>query len=735
MSEINYNIGLCGEYRLVVRDNDVVVNDTGWCKNTILSGGLEFLSTNSILSAISYVDLGTSTALSNDYTLSGVLVPCVNSALLKIPSGNIQYYQINKSTQVYYSIYSSPPITLQNESINEFCIKTIADTGFARAVFPESVNIKVGQNINFEYRVSVDHSSEYQTDMEFKTPDNSSFYIPVTSKTFNIPNIESNPNRIGKLVDNYDLLLIQNNDDIPDFGETYPDVRDPRLCGVGLTESLSRFMPSTVYSGLDVSTKQYSVITLYSNISAPYDSGIFNNINSTVLTYDNLTFHITRFEFPLTLYNTTLYTDLTSANTSNLLSLYYMYTWGETIQSPFTTPITFSLSAPQLIPCNIDQEVDLYSNSFITLFSNTYTTPNTNGNTTRIRVNLKSSLFEKIDIGYFTSQIDKVIFPYGPSPYRVLVYNSDNESIRDTGYVFPDATQSWDYTNTPLDSLSYYNARLYSTINQSIVGSISGSTALTNVISISGNDYIDLVINSPFVGTSWKIILDTRIPQSENICYTEQTSICLQFEDVGNGVEYLTLSGSLNSGSFNGINALDYPVTVEWNDSLGEWEFFYNNVPLITGMGGTATISGATERCYPVGAAVAYIDGIISVNAEVLNFGPCNDITEITEICANILTYDGIIGTDDNYTLSGSMNTGYFSYELTGTGPLSDGTIILQWDNALSPPQWVGTNTAGPTDFIYGNSERYDPRGIVFGQSASLAPEPWVVYIDTFGAC
>jgi hypothetical protein len=674
MSEINYNIGLCGEYRLVVRDNDVVVNDTGWCKNTILSGGLEFLSTNSILSAVSFVDFGTNSSSSNDYTLSGVLTPCINSSLLDIPSGNIQLYTVDTSTQVYYSIYSSPPISLQNETINEFCIKTFNKTGFARAVFPEAVGVRVGQNVNFEYRVSVDHSGEYDSNVEFKTPDNTSFYLPVTSKTFNIPNIE-NTNQVGRLVDEYNLLLVQNNDEFPAFGDTYPDVKKPLVCGVGSSTNLSRFKPSTVYSGIDDTTKQYSVITLYNNISAPFDSGIFNNINSAVLTYNDLAFHVTRFAFPLALYNTTLYTDITSANTSNLISLYYQYTWGENIESPFTTPLTFNLSAPQLIPCNIDQEVDLYPDSFITLFSNTYTTPNVDGNTTRIRVNLKgSTFFEKIDISYFTSQIDKTAFPYGPSPYRVLVYNSNNDAIRDTGYVFPDTTQSWDYINTPLDSLNYYNARLYSANNQSIVGSISGNTILTNVSAYPGNDYIDLVVNSPFTGTSWKVILDTRIPQSETICSTEQTNICLQFEDVGYGVEYLTLSGSLISGIYNGFNSLTYPVSIEWNDSLGSWEFFYNNTPLITGDGSMAVITGATDRCNPVNASISYQDGIMSVDAQVLNFGGTFCGCDVEVYIPFLDSVFSILSGKDTYTLgyapwrTEDIIADYFANSIISTG-------------------------------------------------------------------
>ena len=612
MSEINYNIGLCGEYRLVVRDSDTVVSDTGWCKNTILSGGLEFLSTDSILNGITFLDLGTSSLSSNNYTLSGVLAPCVNNVLSSIPSTNIEYYKLNKNTQVYYSIFSSPQVTLQTESVNEFCVKSTNQTGFARAVLSEPVEIRLGQNINFEYRVSVDHTSLQEASVEFTTPNNSSFYIPITSKTFNIPNDETDASRVGRLVDDYILELSENTDTIPEFGDQYPSEGQTVAYGIESSPTRSRFAPSVVYSGLDDTTKQYSVITQYSNISASNNSGIFSNINSALLTYNTNAFNITRFAFPITVYNTTLFTTATSINAGNLITLYYSYAWGETLDSPFTTPITFSLSSPQLIPCNIDAEVDLYPESFLTLFSQSFTSSTANGNTTRIRVNLKGSItFDSIKVDYTTPQVDKDAFPFGPSPYRVVMYNIANQALKDTGYVFTNANQDWVYANSHFDSLNYYNKQLYSTVGQNINGSIPGDFELTNIPSPSGT-YIDLVINSPLQGTSWEVILDTR----ESAIYdcTEQTNICIAFTDLLYMTESITLSGSLAEGSFIGYTiSSGTPIRLNWDTQTSEWKLTYDDTTTVT------AISGVSTRCEPVGALFNSSGIIVSLST----FGYC----------------------------------------------------------------------------------------------------------------
>jgi len=510
MSEINYNIGLCGEYRLTVLDNKTVVSDTGWCKNTILSGGLAYLATSSILGGLSYVDFGTSNLYSGEYNLTGVLTPSINTELVNVSSNNIQYYSLNSSTQVYYATFSTKNASNNSETLNEFCIKTGNQIGFSRTVLPDPVGVSIGQNVNFEYRVSVDYSNEHQSNVEFVTYSGNSFYIPVTSKSYNLPNFDNDITSVGKLIDTYPLYLLQNNDELPSFGSNYPQ---ERIYGINDSQTQSKFYPSIVYSALDNSTKTYSVITEYNNLSAPIDTGVFSNINTALLTYKDSGFYASRFAFPLALYNTSLYASNTAVNSSNLMALYYKYTWGETLSSTFTTPTTFTLSAPQLFACNINQFVDLYPNSFINLYSNSFTTANTNGNTTRIRVNLLGTdVFNAIDFNYFTPQIDRDVFEFGPSPYRIVVYDSIGEVLRDTGYVFPNINQAWNYNNTPTTSLNYYNTELLALANQSITGSTSGTTTLTNLSVYPGSDYVDVVINSPFIGTSWELILDTTRP-------------------------------------------------------------------------------------------------------------------------------------------------------------------------------------------------------------------------------
>jgi len=631
MNKINNSIGLCGEYRLVVRDNATVVSDTGWCKNTILSGGLEFLSTNSILNGITFLDLGTSPLSSNNYTLSGVITPCIDTSLTNISSANVEYYKLNKSTQVYYSIFSSNVVLQQAESVNEFCVKTTNKTGFSRAVLPEPVQIRIGQNINFEYRVSVDHSSQQEANVEFTTPDNSSFYIPVTSKTFNIPNDERNKNRIGKLVDYYTLSLSENNDALPLFGETYPNDDQPLTCGVGVSTALSRFTPSIVYSGLDDTTRQYSVITLYNNISAPNDSGVFSNINSAILKYDTQEFHVTRFAFPLVVYNTTLFSNATSINTGNLLSLYYSYTWGENLDSPFTTPITFSLSSPQLIPCNINAEVDLYPDSFVTLFSDNYTSSSVNGNTTIIRVNLKgTTLFKTIKVDYSSPQLNSTRYPYGPSPYRLLMYSDSNQILDDTGYVFNSYSTDWPYPYSQSDSLAFYNTQLYSKTGQSIQSSTPNTYTLTDIPSVSGNGYIDMIVNSPLRGTSWKVILDTRAESVDESSCTETVdtvNLCVAVTVDYGITEHVTLSGSLVSGSYTGLYLSSIPVEVNWSDLSG-WSFTYDglNIPVFNFM--PIVPADPFDRCYPIGLEYLYDDGDIynsvpAVFARIDTFGSC----------------------------------------------------------------------------------------------------------------
>jgi hypothetical protein len=594
MSEINYNIGLCGEYRLTVLDNKTVISDTGWCKNTILSGGLEYLATDSILGGLSYIDFGTSTLHSGEYNFTGVLTPSTNTELINVSSNNIQYYSLNSSTQVYYATFSTKNASSNSEILNEFCIKTGNQIGFSRTVLPDPVSVGIGQNVNFEYRVSVDYSNEHQSSVEFATYSGNSFYIPVTSRSYNLPNFDNDITSVGKLVDTYPLYLLQNNEELPSFGNNYPQ---ERVYGVNDSQMQSKFYPSVVYSALDDTTKSYSVITEYNNLSAPLDTGIFNNINTALLTYKDSGFYVSRFAFPLALYNTSLYANNTSVNSSNLMALYYKYTWGETLSSTFTTPATFTLSAPQLFACNINQYVDLYPNSFITLYSNTFTTTTTNGNTTRVRVNLLgTNEFDAIDFNYFTPQVNRDVFEFGPSPYRIVVYDSNSVVLRDTGYVFPNINREWNYNNTAAASLNYYNTELLALANQSITGSTSGTTTLTNLSVYPGSDYIDVVINSPFIGTSWELILDTTRPVIVPVPVSLPDLDCFTIYNFIDNVGVYDYTYQLDPAG--GIIILDF--TSDNVDNIpNKLEIIHNNIKVST-TGISSTNTGPYDNVYGV---------------------------------------------------------------------------------------------------------------------------------------
>ena len=590
MSNINYNIKLCGEYRLTVLDNKTVVSDTGWCKNTILSGGLVYLANNSFLDSLSFVDFGTDISNPGSFSLDSVITPCVNAELTDIPSNNIQYYPVDKSIQVYYSTYSSSIISVIEEVVNEFCIKTKEKIGFSRTVLPSPVTVNIGQNLNFEYRVSVDYTNESASNVEFVTHDGTSFYVPVTSKVFNLPNFDNDLSRAGRLIDTYPLLLLQNSEDLPSFGDSYPQTE---IYAINNSQQQSTFAPSIVYSDIDNITKSYSVITEYRNLSAPLNSGVFDNINTALLKYKDTGVLLSRFGYPLTIYNSSLYSNPSAINSSNLLSLFYKYTWSETLTSTFQTPTTFTLSAPQLIPCNINLYVDLYPNSFITIHSNDLTAPNAPGNTSIIRVSLLSSYFYNITINYFSPNIDPVAYPYGPSPYKIIVFDNNNDLITDTGYVFPDIKQAWDYPNPALDSLEYYNDKLNRLSDDTIKGSISGTTIVSNLSVDGDKNYIDVLVNSPFTGTSWTIVLDTlekvssEIPPLDEITTIEaissivfaddgvfealQTSCEESFGSGGQGIEIIPITIGTDSGWF-GINYNAYGVPdkfdVEWNNNI-----------------------------------------------------------------------------------------------------------------------------------------------------------------------
>jgi hypothetical protein len=702
MSEINYNIGLCGEFRLTVLDNKTVISDTGWCKNTILSGGLAYLADNSLLQSLNYIEFGTDGSNVGDYTLAGVMSPCLNTELANISSNNIQYYPVNKSTQVYYSTYSSSYVTARDEVISEFCIKTIDKTGFSRAVLPIPVTVSVGQNVNFEYRVSVDYNNENISNVEFVTYDGSSFFIPVTSKVFNLPNFDNDLNKAGRLIDDYPMVLLQNNEDLPSFGDTYPATE---IYAINNSQQQSTFAPSIVYSDIDYNSRSYSVITEYMNLSAPPNSGIFENINTALLKYKNDGVILSRFQYPLALYSTSLYYNPSVINSSNLISLYYKYTWSETLTSTFQTPTTFTLSAPQLIPCNINLFVDLFPNSFLTIHSNNLTAPNAPGNTSIIRVSLLSSYLYNINIDYFSPDIDSSAYQYGPSPYKIIVFDNNNDPISNTGYVFPDVSKSWSYNTAPFDSLNYYNDKLRRLSNETISGSISGTTLLTNISVGSDRSYIDVLVNSPFVGTSWTIVLDTMVRESTPLPLPEEITLidtisgiaiiedgtfesiitnCNQvFSSGGQGVQIIPIEFGTYTGWF-GISYNAYTVPdkfdISWNGNMYTSKYVgedgYNNELIEAGVPlssiNTASPGNGTGTLYIYKPLPTPSQGVVTVT------GPlAGTAWQVGAICP---------GTSDP---TSTLNLKTPQYDFGPGIPLSAGPVITDILGIWAREGWV----------------------------------------------
>jgi hypothetical protein len=670
MSKINYNIGLCGEFRMTVLSGKAVVSDTGWCKNTILSSGLAYLADNSFLDGLGFIDFGTSSSDSNNFNLSGVVALCEDTGLYNIPSNNIQYYPLDKSTQVYYSSYSSPILTLKQEKISEFSIKTKNGTSFSRAVLLSSVDVNVGQSVNFEYRVSVDYKNEIVSSVEFTTPDATSFYIPVTSRVYNLPNFNSVQGRVGRLVDSYPLVLLQNNEELPVFGTKYPDAE---VYAVGASQQQSTFTPTIVYSDIDLDSKSYSVITEYKNLSAPLNGGIFDNINTALLKYGDTGFFVSRFRYPLAVYNSTLYSNQSVVNSSNLLSLYYKYTWSETLTSTFLTPTTFSLSAPQLIPCNINLNVDLLPEDFITINSSSLTAPNAPGNTSIIRVTLLSSYLYNIIVNYASPEIETEPYPYGPSPYKIVVYDNTGSVLKTTDYVFPNIERSWPYSNTPRTSLNYYNDRLQRLANEVVIGSTPGTTSVERISVDASKNFVDILVNSPFIGTSWALNLSATaaliLPVLE-ITLTQNIS----------GISYI------DDGSINIIRIPCNPITR--SGSMG-----VTAIPVEFGSGiGWFGISHQTTNI-PVKFDVQWNENTYTtkyVGSDAFNV----DLNSIGIAPSSIDTADN--GTKIFYIYKGEMYPS--SAEITITSPLPNS----KWEISTICP-----NTSDPTGDISSKLIRY----------------------------
>ena len=340
---INLNIKLRGQYKFNIIENNNVVYSTPWCNNTILSGGLVDLYSNSIPDMIQYLDIGTSNQLPglSGYGLSGVMIPSIFTNILR---DDIETYQEAISSKSYYTSFTSSK-ALSSVEIKEFAIKksnNSSQRAFARNTFIESFTIIPNQIINFEYKLTVSWGSTTTTQLPMTGNSvNYTYTIPVTSTTYNIPydRVFYNNNYLFLISNVYDEFNILQTS-LPAMGDAYPYFYD-----WGIRDSTtSIYSPTEILSSINNTTRTFNVTTLYKNITCSEDAGVFNNITTAVLVKDadvssyNHLFNATRFAFPLAVYND-FYTcvvplenqTITSSGIPkfNILSLTYTYTWSE----------------------------------------------------------------------------------------------------------------------------------------------------------------------------------------------------------------------------------------------------------------------------------------------------------------------------------------------------------------------------------------------------------------------
>lgn len=491
MSIVDTSVNLCGEYRLKVIEGDTVISDSGWCKNTILSGGLVKLATLPYSEIINFLDLGTSSSFStsSNFSLTGVIEPSSNSALVNVKRDNFQVIYNNSypNLRTYYASFATSLTETVGESISEFAIKPAGENNiqaFARSTFDTPIQVSFDQSVFFEYRLSVDWSSYVERGFTpFRTPQFTigypptafnTFYVPTTSVVYNIPE-----DRIFNPLTK--LILCKNNEELPFFGANYPQ---PIQYGLE-TESSSTFSPVTLSAYLDPAKKCFNMITQYSNISAPIQAGVLSGINTAVLVSPDtkIKFLATRFKAPLTLYNYTRLSDVLGLSTydskydtytKNILSLNYRYAWGESLYSTIDAYNTNSA----IFPLVINQNPDIPCNVYKTVQC---------GNSTTVRI-LGSPITYKtrVIIGNKTGNMTlKYHCRNVTTRFLAIYYPNDNTSLSaislvDSGY------RGNSQVFTPLlNSIDYPAVR----------GTPTGTVSFTK--SLSSYTFIDIITYSP----------------------------------------------------------------------------------------------------------------------------------------------------------------------------------------------------------------------------------------------
>ena len=321
-------ISLHGQYKISIQSDDCIDYDSNWCNNTILSGGLAELYSYTFLEIMSLLDLGSNSTLggSSGYGLSGVV-----SSIL--PFTNIyndfrDTFIDSTTSRVYHAYYTSikAPYDI---TVSEFAVKRKqAGVAFARNVFTESYQVKKGQHINFQYRLKVNWESTVDTKLLTVSTGISSFTVPTTSATYNIPHNRAYYNN-NKLVLANAANSVIDKSALPLFGDNYPG--DVFNFAINSSNQKSIINPTEVSRGHNEG-RTYSVSTRYSNITSRADSVAINFINNAYLVSDGEIdipsnwFYITRFAFPIIIYNEVA--ACAGVATSNKLSLTYNYTWG-----------------------------------------------------------------------------------------------------------------------------------------------------------------------------------------------------------------------------------------------------------------------------------------------------------------------------------------------------------------------------------------------------------------------
>jgi hypothetical protein len=329
---------LKGEYNLSVYSNSVEIYSTGWCSNTILSGGLINLYNTTVTNLINRLDFGNSSQLpgSLGYGLTGVIE--VNPVFSNIVANTSNTFIENLSTQVYYTRFQTQPLSAEN-TLREFCVKSTT-TGFSRNVFDQEVVVEADQYVIFEYRLKACRRVKDFSNIPFSTPSNNTFNIPVSSAIFNVPYPEVyKPGSI--------LVLTENTEDLPN---TY-NIQWPNPIKFAVrNRAFSTFTSKELGRSINHSTRSYTVSTAFIGVSSAV-TGVFNKINTLLLarpqdiyntiiySYDN--FMATRLKFPLSLYrfptqffqSSDIYAYAPLINdqgASNQIDLFYNFTWAET---------------------------------------------------------------------------------------------------------------------------------------------------------------------------------------------------------------------------------------------------------------------------------------------------------------------------------------------------------------------------------------------------------------------